>query len=142
MDIISYNITKNKLSYKLVNNVVFKDKNWFKSTFIETLEKNRVFMHLEDRVKTIIKNIFTVDIVDSNSVFCLYESNNTYLKLDNEQCEVFLMYNLPAYPINTIVIFCDDIRYGFKVNGNEIIDSENPTPATTILKNPSEKISF
>ncbi len=91
MDIISYNVIveRKKSNYGHVNNIRFKNKNWFKSSLIEMLEKEKDFMALENKDKDLIKYIITVDLLDPNTIFELYyyrgEINHPILENKNEE---------------------------------------------------------
>jgi hypothetical protein len=67
----------------LANNIIFEDKNWFKTSLIEMLEKDKHFIELHVKEKEFIKKVLTVDILDKDTIFDVGQYN--YMGLRQRQ---------------------------------------------------------
>jgi hypothetical protein len=115
MNIIGYRLLQETTTTKQkVNNVVFKDKIWIKSSMIEQLKEIDSFYSLETKVKCLITDIITCDIVDSNTIFdfTYYATDRPILILDNEDYYFELGCNVrrDVY-VDSISIIYDNVLY-------------------------------
>jgi hypothetical protein len=76
MDILGYRLLQEITNTKQkVNNVIFKDKDWIKSSIIPQIKKKYSFTSLENQEKWLITDIITVDILDPNTIFDFSRTN-------------------------------------------------------------------
>jgi hypothetical protein len=69
MDIIGYRLLQEVTeSNQKVNNVMFKDKDWIKWSIIQQLQEIDTVEDLETKVKCLITDIITVDMLDPNTI--------------------------------------------------------------------------
>jgi len=127
MDIISYNVIveRKKSNYGHVNNIRFKNKNWFKSSLIEMLEKEKDFMALQNKDKDLIKYIITFDLLDPNTIFELYyyrgEINHPILENKNEEYAITLFYYDENLVGRVISIVFNGVKYEITIYEDEKI---------------------
>jgi hypothetical protein len=78
MDIISYNVVEEKSEdghFNIVNNIEFRNKNWFKTSLIEMLEKQKNFMALQNKEKLLLCNILSGDLLNPKNLVLFISSS-------------------------------------------------------------------
>jgi hypothetical protein len=130
MNITSYNIIDLRDDgrpsiFSPVYRVTFEDKNWFKTSLIEMLEKNKEFTNLDEDEKIFIKDALIGDILDPNTVFDLFEYNvinRRTFKYINDTHEVIISNTtnktdcIHRFTINSIHVTNEDCGYTIELS--------------------------
>jgi hypothetical protein len=93
------------------NKLIFEDKNWFKTSLIEMLEKDERFIKLNEKEKEFIKKIITVDMLDEDTIFDVkHYTNKERTDFKHENDEYLLTINMCLYEYNGIAV-TDRVRF-------------------------------